>query len=193
GSFACDAARGLRKTACGHLCGHAHRGLHVRGVRAALARDGKGGAVVDRRANNRDAERDVYRAMEVDQLHRDVALVVIHRDDEVELAAYAADKDGVRRVGAGAVEALCARFVDGGRDDLGVLSSEEVVLSGVRVQAGDRDARCAAEHEGEGIRAKLDGAHDARAVELTGFLEGDVRGDVYGGQLFARQQHAGFR
>ncbi len=62
-----------------------------------------------------------------------MALVVIHRDDEVELAAEAADKDGVGRVRTGAIEAFLAGFRDGWRDDGGVLSSEEVVLAGVGI------------------------------------------------------------
>ena len=95
----------LVQAACGHADGHAHSGLHIARVGAVLAGNVECGAVVDRGAEDGDAERDIDGALEVDELHRDVALVVIHRDDEVEFTADAAEKDGVRRVRAGAVAA----------------------------------------------------------------------------------------
>ena len=44
----------------------------------------------------------------------------------------------------------------------------------------------------EGCVAEFDGADDALLVELAGLFEGDVSGDVYGGELLAYEEHAGF-
>ena len=100
----------------------------------------------------------------VDELHGNVALVVIHGHDEIELAAQGANEDGVGRVRAGAVDAERARFFNGGSDDVGILRAEEAVLAGVRIEAADGDARRAAAHPA--------GAHRCRA----GWCERCARG-----------------
>ena len=150
-----------------------------------LAGDIEGGAVIDRGADDGDAERDVDGALEVDELHGDVALVVIHRDDKIKLTAKSAHKDGVRASAAGAVDAATLRFVDGGSDDLGILVPEEVVFAGVGIQAADGDARCMLEHQAHRLGAEFDGAHDALLLDFARLLERDVSGDMDGGKLFA--------
>src|ERR1700722_11176772 len=77
-----------------HPDGHAHGGLHVAAVGTVLAGDVECGAVIDGRADDGDADRYVDGLLEVDELHRDVSLVVVHRDDEIELLADAAEEDG---------------------------------------------------------------------------------------------------
>ena len=131
----------------GHASCETHGGFHVGGVGDVLAGDVEGGAVVDGGADDGDAEGDVDGGLEVDELHGDVALVVIHGDDEIEFAAQAADEDGVGGVGAGAVDAQLAGLFDGGGDDGGVLGAEEVVLAGVGIEAADGDAGWALQHE----------------------------------------------
>ena len=123
-------------------------------------------------------ERDIHAALEIDQLHGNVALVVVHGDDEIEFAAQGANEDGVGRVRAGAIDAEGARFLDGGRDDFGVLPAEEAMLAGMGIEAADRDARRAAAHPKQRIVAELDGANDVRAVETAGLLKRNVRADV---------------
>ena len=59
-------------------------------VRLAGAGDVEGGAVIDRAAVDRQAQRDVHRRVEGDELDRDVALVVVLRDDQVEGALVCA-------------------------------------------------------------------------------------------------------
>src|ERR1039458_8404601 len=73
------------QAACDHPDGHAHGGLHVAAVGTTLAGDVECGAVVDGGADDGDAERDVDGALEVDELHRDVALVVRSEEHTSEL------------------------------------------------------------------------------------------------------------
>src|SRR4029078_12614825 len=72
-----------------------HRCDHTLWVGQAFARDVKGGAVIDRRADDRQPERDVDRLPEGDELHRYEPLVVVTGDDDVEVAAAGADENGV--------------------------------------------------------------------------------------------------
>src|SRR5678815_3584629 len=71
------------------------RALHRRRARDAFARDVVRGAVIGRRAHDRQPERDVDRLVEVDELDRDQALVVIHRDERVVAAVTGVAERGV--------------------------------------------------------------------------------------------------
>ena len=95
---------GESELAFSHADGEAHGRLHVGGIGLVAAGDIEGGAVIDGGADDGQAERNIHAAGEVDELHGNVALVVIHGDDEIEFAAQGADKDGVGRVRAGAVK-----------------------------------------------------------------------------------------
>ena len=68
---------------------HAHRGGEARRVGAAAAGDVERGAVIGAGAHERQAERDVDAVLDAEVLHRDQAVVVRHRDDDVELARMA--------------------------------------------------------------------------------------------------------
>src|SRR5207302_5410924 len=78
--------------------------------------------------------------LEAERLHRDVTLVVIHRDDDVELAAAGPREERVGGKGTGDVEAVGAGRLDGGNDRVLLLVAEEALLAGVRVEPGHRDA-----------------------------------------------------
>jgi hypothetical protein len=78
-------------------------------------------------------------------------------------------------------------------DDGGILRTEESVLAGMGIEAADGDAGSAAAHPQKRVVAQSDGLDDARAVELAGLLEGNVRADVDGCQLFRVEQHARLR
>src|SRR6266571_7321939 len=67
--------------------GHPYRGRHALPAGDALARDVERGPVVDAGAHEREPQRHVDALVEARQLDRDVALVVVHGDHEVELAA----------------------------------------------------------------------------------------------------------
>ena len=61
----------------------------------AFAGDVERGAVIDRRADDRQAERDVHRVTEREQLHGNQSLIVIAGDHRVELAPRRAHEHGV--------------------------------------------------------------------------------------------------
>ena len=103
--------------------------------------DIEGRSMIDRGADDWDAQRNVHRLLEVDGFHGNVALVVVLRDDQIELSAQGANKDGVGRQRAAAVDAQRARLLDGRSDHVQFLAPEEPVLSGVRIQGADADAR----------------------------------------------------
>ena len=109
------------------------------------------------RADHGQADRDVDALVEPEHLDRAVALVVVHRDDEVEVAADGAEERGVGRQRALGVDAVGRRGRDGGLDLLRLLAApEQAVLARVRVDAADRDPR------------RLDAAVPERLVAAAG-------------------------
>ena len=127
-------------------CGEArrqHDGLdQARGVGAILPGDVEGGAVIDRGADDRQAERDVDGGSEGEQLHRNESLVMVAGHDRVELAARGADEDGV--AGNRARSRRCRsprQRRDDRRDHAIVFVAHQPVLAAVRVQAGDGEPR----------------------------------------------------
>jgi len=80
--------------------------------------------VVGAGADDGEADGHVHAAVEVEQLHRDEALVVVHGDDEVVVALHGFDKDGVGGEGADGIDAVLAGHEDGGLDDAFFLIAE---------------------------------------------------------------------
>src|SRR5207248_8833428 len=120
-------------------------------VRDALPGPVERGAVIDGHAQEWQPDGDVDTrqagplldrlvVLEAERLHRDVALVVIHRDDDVELAAAGAREERVGGQGTGDVEAVGAGRLDGGNDRALLLVAEQALLAGVRVEPGPGDA-----------------------------------------------------
>ena len=99
----------------GHFRGYTHGLFHAPRVGPVLAGDVERGAVIHRGADDRNTERDVYRAFEIDQLHGNVALIVIHRDHQVIGAAHCLQEDGVGRMRPATGNSLGARGLDGGQ------------------------------------------------------------------------------
>ena len=81
--------RSTERRAAAQRARHAHGGGEARRVGAAGAGDVERGAVVRAGADERQAERDVDAVLDAEVLHRDQAVVVGHRDDDVELARHA--------------------------------------------------------------------------------------------------------
>src|ERR1700730_2593749 len=168
-----------RAGACSGLCGeHAYGDVdgfeHALGVGDALPGAVEGGAVVHRDAQERQAHRDVDAGepgprpallvvVEAEGLHRHVALVVVHRDHDVELAAPRAREERVRGQGAVHVEALTSRVLDRGDDLRLLLVAEEPVLARVRVEPAHRDAGPRPPEAGHGLLRELDDAAHALA------------------------------
>ena len=134
-----------------HVSGHRDGLDHALGIGDALPGAVEGGAVVHRHAQEREADGDVHAGQprprarrlierEAERLHGDMALVVVHRDHDVELAAARAREQRVGGQGTVHVEALAPRRLDGRRDLALLLVAEEPVLAGVRIEPAHRDA-----------------------------------------------------
>src|SRR5690606_37193033 len=106
----------------------------------ALAGDVERGAVIDRHAHDRQADRDVDAVVAVDRLERGMALIVIAGNHEFPFAAHGLRKQGVRGNRARGENAGGIGFGHGRRQNLGVLRTENAVFAGVRIQTrnGDR-------------------------------------------------------
>ncbi len=153
--------------------------------------------MIGRGAQERQAERHVHGVIEVEQLHRDEALVVIERDHRVVLALAGVAEDdvgdrGPAEDGAIAGERACA--CDRGLDQARFFVAEMSAFAGVRVEPGDGDARTRdAEAAHERVRGLHDRAHDAVAAvarkELWNARERDVRGHERHAQARAGEHH----
>src|SRR5215213_10873468 len=92
--------------------GQGDGGDHARMLGDAAPRDVEGRAVIDRGAYEGEAQRDVDRLAEREALHGDHRLVMVTRNDRVELAARGAQKDRVRRVRTRRVDPQLAASLD---------------------------------------------------------------------------------
>jgi len=93
--------------------------------------------VVGRRARERKAERDIYRAAErcdLDGRHPDVG---VRRDHGVKFPAHRAHEDGVRRERAFDSGLARCRL-----QKLRVLTAEPSAVAGVRIEGAQRNSRC---------------------------------------------------
>jgi len=126
----------------------------------AFSSDVECGAVVDGRADDGESQGDVDASFEIEQLQRDVALVVVHADDGVEF--FAADgqvKDGVGREGSFHGHSLLLRPLDRGPYLLDFFIAENTVLAGVGIQARHRNARIGPE-AAHGVRGEAQNGAD---------------------------------
>src|SRR5215472_14224984 len=163
----------------GKLRRHADRSSHARPAGGPFAGYVERGAMVDRGARKRQAQGDVDAFVEAAKLDRDVALIVVHRHDQVELAAAGPPEERVRRPGPAGFDALSTGFGDGRRDLALLLIAEEAAFAGVRVDAGHGDPRALEAKPADALVAQLDRPHNARARgRLDGALERSVRGHV---------------
>ncbi len=80
-------------------------------IRLALPRDVERRAVIHRRADNRQTERDVHAGVERQHLERNVSLVVIKRDDGVEFFALPGRERRVRHQRAFNLNSAFARLL----------------------------------------------------------------------------------
>ena len=100
--------------------------------------------MIDRRADNRQAERDVDSTLEIQQLARDMTLVMVHADNRVVcLLANGEIENRVGRQRPFHTPALAARPLNGRPDLANLFVAEQSVLACVRIQAGHGNARTA--------------------------------------------------
>ena len=155
-----------------------YQGL-VEGLRTgyALADDVEGGAVGRGSDGRGQAGVDGDAAFEAKQLYGDLALVVIHGDDAVELAAAGAQEDGVGRVGAGGGDVLFLGGFDGGTDDIDLFAAEEAAFAGVGVETGHGEAGRRQAATADGVVDETDGGQNLSDGDV--FIDG-AQGDVGG-------------
>src|SRR5262245_11419076 len=107
----------------------------------AATGDVEGSAVVDRGADDGQAERHIDSPLKSVHLDGDVPLVVILGHHHVELAPGGTPEDGIRGPGPRDGQSLAARPLDGRLDRAALLITEQSALPSVRVQPRDGDAR----------------------------------------------------
>lgn len=94
-----------------------HRFVEAGGIGDGVPGDVEGGAVIDRSADNGQAEGDVDAGFERKGLERDETLVVIHADVGIDRFTDGGEEGGVGGKGADELEALCGGGIDGGLND----------------------------------------------------------------------------
>ena len=134
----------------------------------ALAGDVEGGAVIDRRPDDRQAERDVDGAAEREQLHRDQPLVVIAGDDASNSPRAARANTVSPGHGPVIVDAALARGVHGGTEHGFVFVADDAVLPGMRIQPGQREPRPRIAEARQLPRREIDDVVDQLARQQRG-------------------------
>ena len=113
---------------------------HAGGVGDALAGDVERGAVVDRGAEEGEADVEGEAFGPVVHLDGDVPLVVVHGEHDVVASVDGLSEDGVGGDGSGGVDAGADGVGDGGSDGVDLFAADESVLAAVGVEGGDADA-----------------------------------------------------
>ena len=98
--------------------------------------------MVDRRAQQRQAERHVHCLAEGRVLQRRQALVVVHREHDVRIGQLPRREYRVGRPGPGRGDPGALRPFDRRPDHFDLLATQVSAFAGVRIQAADRDPRC---------------------------------------------------
>lgn len=156
----------------GQLAGEADGGEHGGRIGEVFPGDGKGSAVVRAGAGLGQAEGDIHGGVEVEQLERNEALVVIHGEHGIELALGGVTENGIRHGGsAEGRSSELVQMVNGRADDADFLVAERAVLPGVGIESGDGDARvtdAAALEKSGGELADADDALDGEKLRHAG-------------------------
>src|SRR4051812_48717852 len=114
------------------------------GEAAGIGAPGSGqverGAVIDRCADERQAERDVHAAAEARVLQHRQSLVVVHGEHRICRAQPLRYEERVGGNRPPGIDALAHRLGDGGRDHLDVLAAKMARFAAMGIEAGDQDA-----------------------------------------------------
>jgi hypothetical protein len=97
-------------------------------------------AVINRSADDGQAQRHVDTLAERGVLQRGQALVV-HGEHGIALGENGWRKHRVSRIGAGQMHALGAQLIENRRNDLDFFHTEITTFAGMRIEAGNEDAR----------------------------------------------------
>ena len=82
-----------------------------------------------------------HTAIETHQLHRDLALVVVHRQHRIKRAAFGAKEDGIGREWPFDTDAVPLACLHRRRNHVDLLAAEIAAVAGVRIEPGNRDPR----------------------------------------------------
>ena len=150
--------------------------------------------MVDGCAHHGQSNRDVYTGLDAQHLDRSVTLVVVHGDDAIEVSARRPEEERIGRQRPFHLPSALQAFSNCRFDLLFLFSvSEEAVLTGVRVDGADANARAFDAGFDQGFLCPLDGAlHQARVDGGYGIDQADVRGDMDDPEFGCHQQHADF-
>src|SRR6516162_8243243 len=89
----------------------------------------------------RETAKKRHAAVKTHQLHRDLALVVVHRQHCIESAAFSAKENGVRRERPFGEDTLPLASFYRRADHVDLLAPEIAAVTRVRVQPSDRNQR----------------------------------------------------
>ena len=109
-------------------------------VGLAGAGDVESGAVIDGGADHGEADGDVHACLQAEDLYGTMALIVIHGDHHVEIAARGAEEQCVGGKRAFDVPSTGSAGVDGGNDFSFLFAvAEDSVLAGVGIDTANAD------------------------------------------------------
>src|SRR5690606_28758072 len=109
----------------------------------------------------------------------DLSLVMVHGQDGVEGAGPGAQEDGIGWEGSVGGDAAGLGLLDGRGDDVDLLAAEVAAIAGVRVEAGDGDARPGEAGLAHGAVGEDEAVDDGLAGDEAGDVpEWHVRGDA---------------
>jgi hypothetical protein len=128
-------------SAGGQFTGQADGVNHGGWIRLMFPGDAKSRAVIGAGARDGEAEGDVDGGVKIEEFQRNQTLIVIHRDDRVEIAQrrVAENRVGDSRTGK-LGEAGLVQAVDGRLDNPHFFVTESSVFAGVGVKSGDGDS-----------------------------------------------------
>ena len=147
--------------------------------------------MIHRSADDWQAHADVYAFIKGQQLHRNVTLVMIHSDNNIELAFDRAQEDRIGRLRVRDVQATCSRRLYRGQHLARFLVAKQPAFPGVRVEPRHRDARAGDAQRARRTVGQVDNLlYPGLRHPTNGFFQRDVRGDVHHAQARPGQKHA---
>src|SRR6516165_2010001 len=140
----------------------------------------EGRTVIDGSADDRQTDGDVHPGLDAKHLYRPVALIMIHRHDDVKVAAACAEKECVCRERSLHVPATSLASAHGRLDfRLFFTVPEKAMLTRMGINAANTNAGVGNSGAGQRFLSAADGALDQARFDLgDGVDQTNVRGDM---------------
>src|SRR5580698_3519030 len=153
-----------------------HRLEHTALIGLSGARDIECSPVIDRGPDYGKTDGDVHSGLQSKNLHRPVSLIVIHRDDQVEVSPLGAKKQAVGRQRSLDIPSLFAAGFNSRQDFLFLFAiTEQSVFTCVRIDATDANFWALNPRFLKRTIASLDGSLDQARLDLrNGVNQADV-------------------